>query len=185
QRTKFTPRARVSVFLGYPFGYKGYKLLDLENNQIYISRHVFHESLFPFANSDIAAEALDVFSDGVLPKPIYYESDSFSSQNQSNTSSISHGSQIPPSTSIQSSIRPTRVTKRPASLSDYHCYLVNHFSSSSLIPSSNSTLYPISSFLSYQKFSPSYRSFVLSITSEVEPQFFSQAIGSPEWHDAM
>ena len=37
QRTKFALRARASVFLGYPFGYKGYKLLDLENNKIYIS----------------------------------------------------------------------------------------------------------------------------------------------------
>ena len=37
QHTKFAPHPRASVFLGYHFGYKGYKLLDLENNKIYIS----------------------------------------------------------------------------------------------------------------------------------------------------
>lgn len=46
---KFSPRAIRSVFLGYPPGYKGYKLLNLDTNAIYISRDVvFHEALFPF-----------------------------------------------------------------------------------------------------------------------------------------
>ena len=49
QRTKFDSCGCISVFLGYPFGIKGYKLLDLQTNTIFISRDVtFHESTFPF-----------------------------------------------------------------------------------------------------------------------------------------
>lgn len=36
-------------FLGYHVGYKDYKVLDLDSNQLSISRDViFHEYIFPF-----------------------------------------------------------------------------------------------------------------------------------------
>lgn len=48
------------MFLGYPAGYKGYKLLDLETNAISISRHVvFFETIFPFATADSTTD--DIF----------------------------------------------------------------------------------------------------------------------------
>lgn len=48
-RHKFSLRAQLCVFFGYLPSYKGYKLLNIETNNVFISRDVvFHESIFPF-----------------------------------------------------------------------------------------------------------------------------------------
>jgi len=49
-RDKFKPRSRAYVFLGYPFGQKGYRVMDLDTHKVYVSRDViFQEDIFPFA----------------------------------------------------------------------------------------------------------------------------------------
>ncbi|PKU85306.1 Retrovirus-related Pol polyprotein from transposon TNT 1-94 [Dendrobium catenatum] len=51
-RTKFDPKSRSHVFMGYSDRHKGYICLDRESHKYFISRHVrFIENSFPFANN--------------------------------------------------------------------------------------------------------------------------------------
>jgi hypothetical protein len=50
-RTKFMPRARKTVFLGYRDGTKGFLLYDISSHSFLVSRNViFHEDVFPFSS---------------------------------------------------------------------------------------------------------------------------------------
>jgi len=52
EHDKFQPRGIPCVFLGYSATQKGYKLLDLTTNKVFVSRDVkFEEHIFPFHNN--------------------------------------------------------------------------------------------------------------------------------------
>lgn len=165
QRYKFANRSKACIFLGYPTGYKGYRLLDLETNNISISRNVeFHEDVFPLVRDKNSEVLPDIFNSlDCLPSapPI-------SSSHPINSHS-NHSISIP-----LSSVSTHRQIKPPAHLQDYHCYSLQ-----------STAQYPISLFLSYSKISPSHLSYINSITKIPIPQSYYEAKESIEFCHAM
>jgi len=163
QRHKFEDRARTCAFLGYPSGYKGYKLLDLESHTIFISRNVvFYEDLFPFKTKPAENEESSVF----FPH-IYVDRND------------SHPSQPLPVQETSASNVPaekqnSRVSRPPAYLKDYHCNSVT-----------SSTDHPISEVLSYSSLSDPYMIFINAVNKIPEPHTYAQARQIKEWCDAM
>lgn len=47
------------------------------------------------------------------------------------------------------------------------------------------TKYPLQNFLTYEKLSPDYKSFVLNIFSTYEPQFYNQTVHFEYWREVM
>ena len=45
--------------------------------------------------------------------------------------------------------------------------------------------YPLTHYVSYEKFSTAHRAFLGAISFVYEPKHFSQAVKDPRWHDAM
>ena len=157
---------------------------------MFVSRNViFHEEVFPF-HSVINAEYLpDPFPDLVLPHPLPDPSISPTTQSLAHQSSPSHDQSnsssqpisLPPS--IPAAIlarRSSRAIKPPSFLQDYHlAFSKNHSSTTDSHP------YPLSHVLSYNSLSPTYRNFVLQISSTFESQYYHQAVKFPQWSAAI
>ena len=138
-RDKFQARSVPCIFLGYPFGQKAYKLLNLETQQIFTSRDVvFHEQTLPYHLSHSKNNSR-LFPVTKVPKLYDYEdlsinSGTTSGQSQSDTLQNTHvtvkpvtsslteqATQSLPSYNILPSRRSTRDHKPPSYLSEYVC----------------------------------------------------------------
>ncbi|XP_075077902.1 uncharacterized protein LOC142164245 [Nicotiana tabacum] len=186
--------------VGYPFGKKGYKLLDLQSKTIFISRNVvFYEDIFPFSSLSleppIFPKEFSTIHDQTHPFPQYDNQPSSEPDlNPSPSLSITSPRKAPTSSAISrfnsslSSIlvqpelrRSTREHNPPSYLIDYVCnavYLTDLTNSCFATPVSPTTM-------TFTDLSPSNQSLLNSISHIIEPISFSQAVLHPSWQDAM
>lgn len=208
-RNNFAPRAKKYVFLSYPFGIKGYKVLELETNTIFVYRDIFfYESVFLFASISPLSK-LDTF---VFPHsipnydatlPYIPNSESLNTVDSSpipDSVPSSHNSPLhdsdgidvsvecalvplpisrPPSPPPQPTRKSSRPHKPPSYLQDYACCVVTSK------PISSSP-YGISDYLTYSHLHKAYKNYVLAVqATPLEPTSFNQVVQSPDWRATM
>lgn len=172
--------------MGYPTGIKGYKLLDFNTHELFISKDVvFHETNFPFKTTNATGFSSDPFDTLALPRldhPL-----SLYTEHTSTSTPLLPDITQEPDTHITNHVPTTlpsrkssRQIKKPSYLHDYHCNLAYHKTHTS-----QTHPYPISNVLGYDSLSESYKSYILNITMDIEPKFYHQAVKFPEWKQAM
>lgn len=169
----FQPRARPCVFFGYPVGYKGYKLLDLETQSVHISRNVvFHEDIFPYVDDTTANDLFSMLDIAVVCDHSTKKNISVVSERPTVVENL------PDRTASSSAVPENLPSKRQSKPPGYlHVYYVNMTETD--IP------YPLASFVSYDKLSEGYNAYICSISLHSEPTSFAQAKKFDVWIKAM
>ncbi|KAL0291613.1 UNVERIFIED_CONTAM: Retrovirus-related Pol polyprotein from transposon TNT 1-94 [Sesamum radiatum] len=175
QKSKFTKRAHRCIFVGYALGKKGYKLYELDENVMFVSRDViFHDEIFPFMKQT------ETVSECPLPIPIADQdlviqssvapTDSSPIDVPSTSLPVDDSRSPPPHIPVEILPdllwRSTRPISKPVWMNDFVC-------------SSSHSVNVITHV------APSHSAFVASLSHLEEPKTYNQARQHSEWREAM
>jgi hypothetical protein len=206
---KFASRSKKCVFVGYPHGKKGWKLFDLDSKTYFVSRDVnFFENEFPFVLDD---KSLTNLSRHIVDENDEIDVESAMSEHLGKSAAdriveLRGGTELESTEDVEiskevhdddsetelndgESLGRGKRNKIPSiKLRDCVTYTVQKMSPSnrSLPPQQKSgTRYPITHYVSCDKFSAQHRRFLAAVTAETEPTTFSVAVNDERWRSAM
>lgn len=194
---KFESKVIKRVFIGYPLGKKGYKILDLYSRKCFYSRDVtFDDTEFSFHTTFVTT-----LVDNSVPDLLFPLSITIADTSDSSIPSLPSTQQIlPPPTTTSTSPsqvstpdipRPSRVKTFPDRFKDFKWLPSTHAILPSLPPTPTSgkvpdtATYPIQAHLSYAKFTPTHQAYLAATSKIATPYTFNQAALNPLWFKAM
>ncbi|KAI3736523.1 hypothetical protein L2E82_26344 [Cichorium intybus] len=207
---KFEMKGRPGAFIGYPYAQKGYKIYDFDSNKIIVSRDVkFVEHSFPFAESNCRQqenengeffdshrydESPDIVNNQINEEANNEIPETFNNQgdegvtDQSQSTEIEQQSNVnnePPDQNLCNQ-RERRTRVQPKRLEDFVVKLPPSVDNAQ--PTHNqvdSTVHPLSNYVTYDNFSQQHKAFLSAISSIEEPKCFKQAAQNDLWREAM
>ncbi|KAK9715248.1 hypothetical protein RND81_06G152600 [Saponaria officinalis] len=203
---KFASRSRRCIFVGYPFGKKGWEVYDLDSKDFFISRDVvFDESVFPMHNNNSNNDERkytggDSPGDGeiILGDVGKTVNDEVTSHDNIEVA-LDPDDQHNKTNHMPLELEYGRGKRDHVPWSKYSsdeyvsggARVLNNVTDYSLLPSdpaqssSSGMPYPLAHVLSCDKFSVAHRSFVAAVDSCVEPSSFREAMKDKRWQEAM
>lgn len=183
--------------MGYPYGKKGWRLYDIEKEEILTSRDVlFQEDIFPYLQTNTNPEpTTHVFNS--TPTHIDDEDHIVITPDQPTTSEST--AITTPIETIEQLGRGFRTKKPPTKLADYVTDTTGTVSTSTVsintvtitthtttAPSSTSgTAHPLSDYHIYDRFSQNHRSYLVALSIATEPRSYREAMQDKAWREAM